>query len=779
MPLRALACVTLGLCLCLAARALQAAPTINNVSQRGLQIGSTTHIVIQGAELAGDVKLLAPFAIAKQEVLPGGSGQQLSLAITLADDIAPGLYAVRLATPTGITAPLVLGLDRLPQLPLAEQAASLPVAMTGALSGGQIVKVNFSGKRDQPLVVDVEAVRIGANFKPVVRLYDKHGKQLAYSPPRHNLGGDARLAVTLPADDTYTVELHDVLYRAGGPGFFRLKIGELSYADFVLPQAITRGSKGSVRFGATNLVDQAPVEIDATASAFRAERASAAPAARLFTGGQPRILVTEHSEAVETLPAAGQKQALSALPCGISGTITKRGEEDQYLVPVTAGQKIRVDVTARRLGSLLDGVLVIRGAAGNELARNDDQPGTADPGLEFTVPGGVDQLLVGVRDMENRFGAEHVYHVSIRDAAAPDLAATVAVDTIQIAAGGTTVVPVTLTRTNYNGPVRLEVQGLVGDVSIAGADIPANANTALLTMTAQGGHPVHSVINIIARAGDPSVSLARFAVGPDANGATRYQPWLRRDFGFAVAGEAPLKIALDNAVAAPKMFSGDRYPVALKLARREGVMGDVRLRLLTTQLPLKKKIKENNQDKEVDDADRMLRLADSAAVFKPEQSQITADIQIPGDLPAQAWGVVVVAELLSADGKSVVATANSSALSIQPEAPLKLELTSTPQAEGRAGVGAAGMFTGKIERSAGFTKPVVLTLKGLPPEVKMVPQVTIAADQTEFQLPLTFEYGSKAGEFKGVKLSASVEGSTIPSAATDVEVRIVAGEKPQ
>jgi hypothetical protein len=752
-----------------------AAPAINNVSLRGLQIGGTTTITLQGSELAGEVRLVAPFAIAKQEVAPGGNGQQIQLVITLASDVAPGIYAVRLATPTGITPPLVLGVDRLPQQPLVETIPALPVSMTGALGGGQIVKTSFAGKRDQPLVVDVEVQRLGANFKPVVRLYDSRGKQLTFSPPQHAIGGDARVALKLPADDTYTIELHDLLYRAAGPGYFRLKVGDLAFADFALPLAVPKSDKSDIHFTGTNLPPTATATVIKEFD-FRADIPGGAPAAPLFTGGQPRVLLSDAAEIAEPPPGAGR--ALAAAPCGVSGVIAAAGEEDQYTVPVTAGQKLRIDVRARRLGSSLDGVLIVRGPQGNELARNDDQPGTPDPGLDFTVPAGVNQIVVGVRDMENRFSDEHVYHLSIRDAGAPDIAATIAQDTIQVPAGGTTLVPVTLTRTNYNGPVKLEVTSAVGKLRIDGAEIPAGANMALLTITAQGGAPAHSVARIVARATEPNVQLARLVMGPDTNGATRYQPWLRRDFGLAVVEAGPITVER-KLVENPKTFRGTAIPLPLKLTRKAGAVGDVRVRLVTTQPMPKKKIKENNQDKEVDDVDRALRLVEGQPVFKPDQAEVAVNLQIPGDLPEQPWSYVLVAELLAADGKSVVAATATSGESLIPAAPLKLELTSAPQAEGRAGTGAAGNFTGKITREAGFNKPVTITLTGLPPEVKMVPQVVVEGAASDFTLPLTFQFGSKAGEFKGIKLSAIVAGDKVPAAVANVDVKIVPGEQPQ
>src|SRR5206468_9783591 len=68
---------------------------------------------------------------------------------------------------------------------------------------------------------------------------------IAWSPPRAVIGGDARIETTLPADGEYALELHDELFRPTGPGFFRLKVGELQYADLALPLGVAAGGKRS------------------------------------------------------------------------------------------------------------------------------------------------------------------------------------------------------------------------------------------------------------------------------------------------------------------------------------------------------------------------------------------------------------------------------------------------------------------------------------------------------------------------------------------------------
>src|SRR5262249_30679710 len=104
-----------------------------------------------------------------------------------------------------------------------------------------------------------------------------------------------------------------------------------------------------------------------------------------LAGTAPRVLVRDIPEIMESDPAPGKLQEV-AVPAAVNGRLRTPGEEDRYRVPVQPGMKLRFDVLAERAGSPLDGVLTLRNEAGVQLARSDDQAGTLDPGLEFTVP---------------------------------------------------------------------------------------------------------------------------------------------------------------------------------------------------------------------------------------------------------------------------------------------------------------------------------------------------------------------------------------------------------
>ncbi|MCE9525666.1 MAG: hypothetical protein K8R36_06390 [Planctomycetales bacterium] len=212
---------------CLAATPLFGAPAIINVSIRGLTIGQPTTIVIDGADLLPDPQLVLPVKIASQTVKPNATASHVELDVTLDPSAAPGIYLLRIASGKGISTPLAIGIDKLPQVPFVAQIASLPIAMHGSLAGPQVLKTTFTGTKGTNIVIDCEAQRLGSNLKPVVRLYNERGTQLAWSAPKNSIGGDARCVFTLPADGAYAVEVHDQLYRAGMPAFFRLKVGAL------------------------------------------------------------------------------------------------------------------------------------------------------------------------------------------------------------------------------------------------------------------------------------------------------------------------------------------------------------------------------------------------------------------------------------------------------------------------------------------------------------------------------------------------------------------------
>ena len=375
---------------------------IDKLSLRGVQAGGVTTLVIEGAELIPEPRIWFSAPESKPTIKEGATAERIEIELALDGQTPAGIYLLRAASASGISPAIALGVDNLPQLPFAPDLATTNVALTGALEGSTVLSSSFAGRQGQRIAIDVESHRLGSSFNPVVRLYDARHVQLAWSQGLPALAGDARLTTTLPAEGRYTIELHDELYRGASPGFFRLKVGDLQYADLVYPLAAQQGQETSFEFMGGDLPDSARASASWTIPDGRPRILRPAPwpaDAGWLTGSRPTVIVTNHAELVEAVPSE-TPQEFSAAPVAVSGRLAAAGEQDRYRLVVSPGAKLRFDVLAHRAGSPLDGVLSIQNEQGAELVGNDDRPDTSDPGVDFTVPDNTTTVMVVLRDLQ-------------------------------------------------------------------------------------------------------------------------------------------------------------------------------------------------------------------------------------------------------------------------------------------------------------------------------------------------------------------------------------------
>ena len=719
------------------------APTINNTSVPGIQAGTTFQITVTGTDLAPAPKLLASFPIASQKVIEGSDNGKAIIELNTTE-VQPGIHWIRIASEQGISNALSIGVDNLPQQPFAESVDALPVALSGDLTGGNILKTTFAGKQGEAIVVDIEGRRIGSNIRPVLRLLDEKGVQVGFSAPQPELHGDARISTTLPGDGSYTLELHDILYKGPAPGRFRLKIGNLSFADLAFPMGIQQGQPASVQYGRTNI--DSTVEIAAVENTLNA---LPLPAVGHATGSRPRIVVSQHAEYVESTEAGD----VPAAPVGINGRLSEKGETDSFKVVAKPGSKLRLDVIARRAGSPVDGVLVVKAANGTQIGNNDDRPGLSDPGVDVTVPGDSEFITVSLHDLLRRGGEDFIYRIEIEDISQPQFGVSIAEDRLQIPSGSTQTVIVDVARQGYNGDIALAFDGLPEGVTVAGNRILAGRTRGLVSITAANGDATFSVGRISATAADENVTTTKIATVGSDSPHYRVLPELRQNLGIARAAAAPISASLAATTTELQSPRGKYLPITVNVGRNDGVTGNIRLRLVSNQTMPRKKVKQNNKDVEVNDTDRALRLSEDPMLGADVTSQ-TVNVWIPHDLGIMPWRGVIVAELLSADNKAVVASVSTAQLNITPVDSLSIAITTEAGIEARAGEGETGYFAGTITRAAGFDKPVTVTLAGLP-EGYAAPSIEVPTDQTEFKLEVRFPKEAKPADLKDIKLIAN------------------------
>ncbi len=203
----------------LQSRPVTAPPVIESISQLGLQIGQTTRLSIQGNGLTGEPRVDLPIAGIKQAVVHGSDKSHLMVDLTLPSDVPPGIYPLSVVTKQGLSKPVGIAVDGLPQWLVGDSTpdhpSSLPAAFSGLLSGAGQSRVYFNGKVGARVVAEVEAKRIGSGMDPVLELKNLSGTTVAIEWGKAYLRGDARIEATLPVNGTYFVELHDLEYRHG------------------------------------------------------------------------------------------------------------------------------------------------------------------------------------------------------------------------------------------------------------------------------------------------------------------------------------------------------------------------------------------------------------------------------------------------------------------------------------------------------------------------------------------------------------------------------------
>jgi hypothetical protein len=759
---------------------LCAEPVIKNLSLRGIRTGGTTTIAIDGDGLSPEATMMLGVPIAQQSVKPGATATRIEVELTIAESTAPGVYPLRLLTPDGVSASVPVGVDPLPQLPISSRVDELPVALSGVISGDQSAKVAFPGRKGESIVVEIESRRLLAELNPVLHLYDARGVQIQWAQGSKRLGGDARLTATLPADGDYSVEVHDALYQGRAPGHFRLKIGKFHFADAAFPSAVKAGGKANIVYVGTNLSSEARTVVDApTRSTFFA---APLPPDAIFSGCRPAVFSSPWDEAVEQTSASGDLQTIH-VPSGVHGRLIARAEDDRYRVAASAGEKLRFDIHSRRLGSPLDGVLTVYDASGkNVLTVNDDRPALADPGLDVTVPAGANEIIVGVKDLLSRGGDDFVYRLTVVPQDRPDFSLSISDDRLNVPRGGRALLRVGVDRRGYGGPIDLSLEELPSGIAVENAHIPAGGKLGLVVLSGVGETNASAITRVVGRALDMGPSpdeVLRTALLP-ADALTERQPWLREEVAMALTNPAPITLAW--APSASSLPLGSKVATTVKATRAANTAGAIRLSLVTNQETPRKTIKENNQDKQVDDVDRTLRL-EGAPVIPAESTETTASILVPADLADMPYAMVLRGELLSGDGKQVLATTYSQVLSAQPARPVALDLTGGASIDARAGLGETGKFTGRIVRQPNFSHPVRVMIAGLPGGIPS-PFEDLPADKSEFDLSVRLPHGMKTGALSGVQLVAVSLASpgdlqnAVRTNSVPVTINVVAGEKP-
>ncbi len=491
-----------------AVRAQTSYPMITHCHPVAVQRGKITEVVVEGQmnfsgayqalfEGAGVLAEVVQPSIAKSPD-PKAIVRSVKLKIAVASDAALGVREFRLASVLGISSigqlvivddPVVVETNP-NNAPAQANAMALPCVVAGKLEALEDVDYfKFEAKQGETVAFEMRCARLQDKIhdlqkhaKPMLTLFDADGRELAANDCF--FFADPLLICTISKSGTYYLQVRESTYDGDARWVYALMATNRPYVSHVYPMAGNPGQEidvepiGSARLKAARTKLKVPGQLGMGEVQLDIEGGKTNPAT---------FLVSSLAQVLETEPNdTPDKATRVVVPAGINGRIGQKRDLDHYVFAAKKDQAIRVEVKARRFGTLLNSSLHaaidVMNPKGVILATNDDSHGK-EANLVFTPPADGDYIL-RVRDLNSKGGDSFVYFVDA-DFARPDFALRCDPDKAMIGPGSSTAWYVHVNRTGgFAGPVQVEVKGLPKDVTASPLTIAPTMTQGVIVLTA-------------------------------------------------------------------------------------------------------------------------------------------------------------------------------------------------------------------------------------------------------------------------------------------------------
>jgi len=520
----------------------QSLPLIRSSSAEVLVPGAATDMTLTGDNLAGaqQVLILGEPGLTASLTAPT-TAKEAKLKLTIAKDAPRGPRELRLVTPAGVTAPLVVLIDDLPPAqekePNDRPDQATPVTLPATIAGHiqaplDVDHFRFHAIAGQRLIFDVQAYRTGSKLDSSLTLFDAAGRELAHDEDTNGL--DSLIDYTAKSDGDYLLRIQDLRYQGGDGYAYRIRAGNFPYLDATFPLGARRGGQVPVQLIGRNLdPSSSTLVLNLPPDAPTGTRDISVATPRGTSNPRP-FEVGDLPEMTEAEPndSPAVANAVTA-PVVINGRINHPGDVDSFRFRAAGPEPLVCEIEAQRYGSPIDALLTLTDVEGNVLQRNDDTA-SADARVEIKDAARDKEYVVSVTDLLGRGGDNFVYRLTIKPlGASADFEVAFQPDNPRVSRGGNTKLWCIVTRKG----------ALAGDVNITLTGLPQGVTAA----------PVVDK-------GQPSSGI----------------------FALSAAPDAPLGMTPLSLVATAK--AGDKT-ITHTFARRTGVKGDPQVYLTVLDTP--------------------------------------------------------------------------------------------------------------------------------------------------------------------------------------------------
>jgi hypothetical protein len=552
---------------------------LQSIFPLGVSAGKTVDLIVRGTDMEGVTALWFDHPGLKATHL-----KDLTFRVVCEAGTPVGHHDVRVVGTYGISNPRTFVVGDRPEAnerepnnaPDRANGLAINSVVNGDLGAADVDCFAFEARKDQRLMLDLEAERVDSRLDATLRVLDASGREVAEC--RDAYGADPFVDLAVPADGRYVVKVHDVTYRGSVEHNYRLTLTDGPHLDAVVPALARPGTVSSFTLLGRNLGGEAapglsiegrPLERKTVTIAAPAGPdadpacptrgcvlSSAAPRRGFeFTLPSPSgrsnavfLSLARDPIVIEREPNDDAEHAQSVeAPCDISGSFGAPNDLDLYRFKALKGEVFRIEASAERIGSPADPVLVVQRLDSNgrasELLTGDDLPGAIDPArfhtgtvdaeVRWTAPAdGRYQVAVNDLYASQRGDVRLAYRLSIRRER-PDFALVLVPDSpdqpdaLTLHAGGRAMAyALAFRQDGFDGPIRVEAVDLPAGVRCEPVVIPAGQPSAPVVFEAdESAEGVLGTVRLVGRArfGDRKEGLAYVPgasrLGPDVSHA--------------------------------------------------------------------------------------------------------------------------------------------------------------------------------------------------------------------------------------------------------------------
>ena len=342
-------------------------PVLQKLTPNSGVRGETARIIFEGDNLDEASEIVAEAGIMAKIIAVGRTSKQVYADVVLPAEASPGLAKLTLKSPAGNSASLPFFVDRHPAVsesgrsdsPRIGTKVKLPATLVGSIhKAGDADYYRFDVSAGQEIAVQALTAAIGSKLEPNLELTDENGKVLTESV-------DGLLGYICPRAGTLSLGIRDREFRGAGDFTYRIGVGDFPIVTGITPLSVERGKESAFDLLGVNLGANRRILFKAPSDAMPgAKIAASIPKTKEPALGTPRIVVGEFPE----LPVVRDGVAIP-VPGTATGVIHAPGTQQMIGFHAIKGQRLIVEVEARRLGSPLDSVVEIVDGRGHPVMR--------------------------------------------------------------------------------------------------------------------------------------------------------------------------------------------------------------------------------------------------------------------------------------------------------------------------------------------------------------------------------------------------------------------------